>query len=231
VNEIGDEATTQGAQPEAAREACTEASQDGNREARQNGSRDDGIQAPRLALRSAGPEQTRHLGAALGRLLAASDVVLLTGELGAGKTAFTQGIGAGLGIAGVINSPTFTIVKEYDGRVRLYHFDLYRIEDPEELYALGFEEYFGGAGVAVVEWAERGEDDTGGAVWPASWIRIELRATAPEQRLIELSAVGERGHALLEAFARVALPLARPTPALEGNQRARQGASSAGESA
>jgi tRNA threonylcarbamoyladenosine biosynthesis protein TsaE len=159
---------------------------------------------PALRIHSASPEETRQLGAALGELLAAGDVVLLVGELGAGKTAFTQGIGAGLGVAGTINSPTFTIVKEYTGRLSLYHFDLYRIEESAELFALGFEEYFGGEGVAVIEWAERGEDDELGAAWPERWLRVKLRATGSHEREFDLTAAGPRGEELLAAFARAA---------------------------
>ena len=159
-----------------------------------------------LRLRSASVEQTRRLGATLGRLLQPGDVLLLEGELGAGKTALTQGIGAGLGVRSVINSPTFTILKEYTGRLPLYHFDLYRIESPEEVYALGFEDYFAGDGVCVVEWAERGEsEDTAHTPWPDDYLRIRLRAEGAaqvEDRLIEVTSVGPRGAALLAAWAR-----------------------------
>lgn len=152
-------------------------------------------------LRSGDPEETRRIGELLGRMLAAGDVVLLTGALGAGKTAFTQGIGAGLGVAETINSPTFTIVKEYAGRLPLHHFDLYRIDEPDELYSLGFEEYFGGDGVAVVEWAERGKDQHS-TIWPADWLRVTLRADAthPNQRMLDLAASGARGRKLLADF-------------------------------
>ena len=98
---------------------------------------------PGVALHSKSATDTHRLGALLGALLQPGDVVLLEGSLGAGKTALTQGIGAGMGVGGAINSPTFTLLKEYEGRLPLYHFDLYRIEDPEELFALGFEDYFG----------------------------------------------------------------------------------------
>jgi len=158
-----------------------------------------------LTLQSASAGETRRLGALLGGVLAAGDIVLLTGDLGAGKTAFTQGIGAGLGVADTINSPTFTILKEYAGRVPLYHFDLYRIEDPNELPALGFEDYFDGEGVCVVEWAERGEDGSGGdAAWPASWLRIEFQKVSSSERTLCCSAMGQRGRALLAEFLRVA---------------------------
>jgi tRNA threonylcarbamoyladenosine biosynthesis protein TsaE len=171
-------------------------------------------------LRSGSLEETQRLGAQLGRLLAAGDVVLLTGTLGAGKTAFTQGIGAGLGVRETVNSPTFMLVKEYAGRLPLYHFDLYRIEEPEELYALGFEEYFGGDGVAVVEWAERGEDARG-AVWPANWLRVALRAgvSRPTERTLDLSAQGARGQALLAEYLAAACESGLGSPARSADSK------------
>lgn len=155
-------------------------------------------------LRSASVIETRRLGQALGKLLIPGDIILLEGDLGAGKTALTQGIGKGLGVSVVINSPTFTILKEYTGRLPLYHFDLYRIDDPEEVYALGFEDYFTGDGVCVIEWAERGApEDTPDAPWPPSYLRIRMRAadgSARDERLIEATGVGQRGVDLLAAW-------------------------------
>lgn len=159
-----------------------------------------------IRLHSANLAQTHHLGQALDKLLVAGDVILLEGALGAGKTALTQGIGKGLGVAGVINSPTFTILKEYAGRLPLYHFDLYRIDDPDEVYALGFEDYFAGDGVCVIEWAERGMAADASAPWPSSYVRIHLRAENGAERsarVIEASGAGPRGMALLTAWARV----------------------------
>ncbi len=167
-----------------------------------------GNAAPATHLRSASVERTRHLGALLGGLLAPGDVLLLQGELGAGKTALTQGIGAGMGIHGVINSPTFTILKAYAGSLTLYHFDLYRIEDPEEVYSLGFEDYFSGDGVCVVEWAERGESAaTAAAPWPTSYLRVHMSAdtaASAEGRVIVVVGVGPRGAELQTAWARAA---------------------------
>lgn len=155
-----------------------------------------------VTLRSAGPDETRRLGVLLGELLRPGDVVLLQGPLGAGKTALTQGIAAGLGVRGTVNSPTFTILKEYEGRLPLHHFDLYRIEDPEELYALGFDEYFLGDGVSVVEWAERGETGEPGAEpWPASYVRIRIQPDGTEARMLTCTGGGARGAELALAFA------------------------------
>ncbi|HKS70610.1 MAG TPA: tRNA (adenosine(37)-N6)-threonylcarbamoyltransferase complex ATPase subunit type 1 TsaE, partial [Ktedonobacterales bacterium] len=158
-----------------------------------------------LVLRSASPEATHALGERLGHLLGSGDIVLLTGDLGAGKTALAQGIARGLGVAGPVSSPTFTILKEYEGRIPLYHFDLYRIEDPDELEALGFGDYFYGDGVSVVEWAERGEGGEGadgGAAWPEDALRIGIAAggPGPEEREMRLRAMGPRGEALLAAL-------------------------------
>ena len=155
---------------------------------------------PAVTLHSASASQTHRLGALLGGLLRPGDVVLLEGPLGAGKTALTQGIGAGLGVRETINSPTFTILKEYMGRLPLYHFDLYRIEDPEELFALGFEDYFGGEGVCVVEWADRGVAADGAMLWPASWLRIAIAADGGAKRALTCTSIGTRGEALLRAF-------------------------------
>src|SRR4051812_35178539 len=106
---------------------------------------------------TASPEETHALGAALGARLRAGDVVLLRGELGAGKTAFVQGLARGFGVpeSRRVASPTFTLVNEHAGRAPLYHIDLYRIEDPSDLEEIGMRDYFSGRGVAVVEWAER----------------------------------------------------------------------------
>lgn len=99
--------------------------------------------------------ETREFGLSLAKSLEKGDVVALIGDLGTGKTALTKYIAEGLGIKSTITSPTFTIVQEYhEGRLPLYHFDVYRIADPEEMYELGYEEYFYGDGVCIVEWAD-----------------------------------------------------------------------------
>jgi tRNA threonylcarbamoyladenosine biosynthesis protein TsaE len=161
---------------------------------------------PSYTLRSESAARTRVLGEKLGALLRPGDMLLLTGELGAGKTTLTQGIGVGLGVQAVINSPTFTLLKEYEGRLPLHHFDLYRLDSPDELYALGFDEYFQADGVSVVEWAERGEPDQPGELppWPESALRIAITASGPHSRLLRLSARGARGEQLARAWTRAA---------------------------
>ncbi len=102
-----------------------------------------------------GLEETNQFGIRLGKMLKSGDVVCLNGELGAGKTTLTKSIGLGLDVDDYITSPTFSLINEYDGRVPLYHFDVYRLENTEELYDLGFDEYFYGRGVSVIEWADK----------------------------------------------------------------------------
>ena len=100
-------------------------------------------------------EETYKIGEKMGKEAKAGDVICLIGDLGVGKTVFTQGFAAGLGIAGPVNSPTFTILQVYeDGRLPLYHFDVYRIADPEEMDEIGYEDCFYGEGVCLVEWSE-----------------------------------------------------------------------------
>ena len=102
------------------------------------------------------PAETRALGQRIAMQLQPGDTLLLYGDLGAGKSEFTRGIALGLGIEGSIASPSFTILNLYDeGRIPLYHFDWYRLQDAEELFELGMDEYLNGDGIAVVEWPNR----------------------------------------------------------------------------
>ena len=105
------------------------------------------------------PEQTELLGKKLAELLRPGDVIAYYGDLGAGKTAFTRGLAAGLGIREAVTSPTYTIVNEYlSGRMPLFHFDMYRLSSSEELFDIGWEDYLARGGVCAVEWSENGED-------------------------------------------------------------------------
>ncbi len=109
----------------------------------------------RSVYQSHSPEETYALGKRLGASCSPGQVYTLTGDLGAGKTLFAQGFAAGLGISEPVNSPTFTVLQEYDtGRYPFYHFDVYRIADPEEMEEVGWEDYIYGHGVSLIEWAE-----------------------------------------------------------------------------
>lgn len=108
-----------------------------------------------MVLESKSPEDTFQIGMRLGQLAKAGEVYPLTGDLGVGKTVFTQGFAKGLGIEEPVNSPTFTILQIYEGgRLPLYHFDVYRIGSVEEMDETGFEEYMTGEGVSLIEWAD-----------------------------------------------------------------------------
>jgi tRNA threonylcarbamoyladenosine biosynthesis protein TsaE len=121
-------------------------------------------------LETFGAQETAELGRRLGELLPAGTVIALKGDLGVGKTVFAQGLAAGLGITEPVNSPTFTILQEYrEGRLPLFHYDVYRIEDPEEMEEVGYLDSFYGEGISLVEWAERIED-----LLPPECIRIRI---------------------------------------------------------
>ena len=101
------------------------------------------------------PEETFEVGRKIGMNAKPGQIYTLTGDLGVGKTVFTQGVAAGLGITETVNSPTFTIIQEYeDGRLPFYHFDVYRIGDLEEMEEIGYDDYFFGQGICLIEWAE-----------------------------------------------------------------------------
>ena len=112
-----------------------------------------------MEYNSFSPEETFDIAKQLGEAAQAGDVICLNGDLGVGKTLFSQGFAKGLGIAESVNSPTFTIVQEYDdGRLPLYHFDVYRIDDPEEMEEVGFSDMIYGEGVCLIEWSNLIED-------------------------------------------------------------------------
>ena len=112
-----------------------------------------------MVFTSASPAETEAIGAALACRLMPGDVITYRGALGAGKTAFTRGLARGLGISEPVTSPTYTIVNEYlDGRLPLFHFDMYRLSDSDELFDLGWEDYLARNGVCAVEWSENVAD-------------------------------------------------------------------------
>ena len=130
---------------------------------------------------------TRAIGRALGRAAAPGAVLALSGELGAGKTQLAKGVASGLGVEGVVNSPTFVLMNEHAGRLRLFHIDAYRLEDPEEAMAAGLFDERQATGVAVVEWADRLGDRL-----PAERLELTLlpEADGSDRRQIRWRAVG-----------------------------------------
>lgn len=123
-----------------------------------------------MRIESFSRDDTFRLGVSLGEKAKKGEVYCLSGDLGAGKTVFTQGFAKGLGIEEAVCSPTFTIVQQYMGRLPLYHFDVYRISDIEEMEEIGYEEYFYGDGVCLIEWAELIEE-----LLPADRIKILIK--------------------------------------------------------
>ena len=107
-----------------------------------------------ITMESRSPKETELIGEEIGKNAKAGDIYCINGGLGVGKTYLSKGIAKGLGVKDVITSPTFTIVNEYEGRLPLYHFDVYRLEGEDDLYAIGADEYFFSGGVCIIEWAE-----------------------------------------------------------------------------
>lgn len=142
--------------------------------------------SPALDITTRAAEETRRLGRLVGEAAWAGELLLLEGELGAGKTCFIQGLALGLGIAERVVSPSFVLVREYRGRLLLYHIDLYRLE-MAEVADLGLEEYLEGDGVVAVEWAERGM-----AVFPADHLLIEMFILSENERRLRFSTGGGR---------------------------------------
>jgi len=128
--------------------------------------------------------ETVQVGEKMGRTLAPGAVVALYGDLGAGKTAFTRGLAKGLGIKMNVSSPTFTIVNEYPGDVPLFHFDMYRLNDEEELFDIGWDDYIRRSGVCVVEWSEK----VPGAFDPGV-ITVRIEVLGGDERCIDITPV------------------------------------------
>ena len=173
----------------------------------------------KLDIISHSSAQTQRLGVRLGELLRGGELILLDGQLGTGKTTFTQGLAQGMGITEVVSSPTFTLLKEYERREgqpvlmneqspgvaqqsiyaqvgpALYHFDLYRLDDPEEMLDLGFEDYFYGSGVSVVEWADKAE-----LLWPTERLYLRLQSLDETKRQLTFTATGAHYCELLQQF-------------------------------
>lgn len=140
--------------------------------------------------------QTQRFGARLGALARAGDVFCLEGELGSGKTCFTQGLGQGLGVAEAIHSPTFILANEHSGgRLMLYHLDVYRVRGAEEALGIGLDDYLFGEGVCVIEWAEKIRD-----ALPREHLWITFRHLDEKKRGMMVHASGARYEELLASF-------------------------------
>ena len=135
--------------------------------------------------------RTQELGERLGRVLAAGDCVALVGDLGAGKTAFVQGLARGLGVRGRVASPSFTIVNEHEGRVPLFHVDFYRLENAAELHNIGFDDYFARGGVVIVEWADRFPD-----ALPAGRLNVRFEILGGDTRKLHVDGPARLASAL-----------------------------------
>ena len=152
--------------------------------------------AAALEMVSHSPEETQRIGRLLGNKAQPGDVFLLAGPLGAGKTCLAQGIAWGLGVQEYARSPTFVLITRYQGRLTIHHVDLFRIDDPLEAQDLGLEEYLGGEGVCMVEWADRAPE-----LFPQESLWIELDyGDAESERRMRLHTKGIRHQALLQGL-------------------------------
>jgi len=156
-----------------------------------------------MRLRTKSAEATRELAGALAALLDAGDVLVLAGDLGAGKTTFTQGLAASLGVTTPVTSPTFTLVHEYAGRVPIVHIDVYRLEHLQEVHDLGFDELVGGDAVAIVEWG-----DILGPLLPPDRLQLTFEYEPDDEnaRLVTLAPHGVGWARRADALSRVVAP-------------------------
>lgn len=140
-------------------------------------------------LKTISPHETERVGALLGALLVPGDVICLYGDLGAGKTCFARGVARGLGVEEVVTSPTFTLINEYKGRLPIYHMDSYRLEGINDVEDIGYEEYFYGEGVTLLEWPERIKE-----ILPSERLNVYITPDEAEEncRNITLKGLGER---------------------------------------
>lgn len=142
------------------------------------------------------PEETWELAKKLAPILSEGDFINLSGDLGSGKTVFTKGLAEGLGISSPVTSPTFIILREYEGRLPLYHFDVYRLFSAEELEELGADEYFYGEGVSVVEWGDKVEE-----LLPDERLNVKiLRLVDDSFRRVEIIPYGDKWRQKVERW-------------------------------
>ena len=155
-----------------------------------------------LQVKSIGEGTTRRIGYHLGKIAPPGTALALSGELGAGKTVFAQGVGAGLGVKEMVNSPSYVLMNLYRGRLEFYHFDFYRLSEEEELLELGLEEYFYGEGLTLIEWADRFPH-----VLPTTRLEVEIRKDyrdVERSRLLIFQPRGELDSYFLEGLSKIA---------------------------
>jgi tRNA threonylcarbamoyladenosine biosynthesis protein TsaE len=151
-----------------------------------------------VTITSHTPAETEQIGSLLGSMLDKGDIIALSGELGAGKTTLVRGMARGIGLEeGEVASPSFTLVNEYEGQLRLFHIDLYRLEDEKELISIDYEEYLTADGVVVIEWADRIPQAI-----PHDALWIMLRYLKSEHREIALRGQGHRYKMMIEELQR-----------------------------
>lgn len=149
-----------------------------------------------IKVRVSSISETEQLGEIIGKVLEKGDIVCLTGDLGAGKTTMTKSIAKAIGVDDYVTSPSYTIINVYEGNLPFYHFDVYRINDVEELYEIGYEEYFFGDGVCVIEWAGMIEE-----IIPDDRIWVEItHGTENDERIITIDGKMDRWTDVLKDF-------------------------------
>jgi tRNA threonylcarbamoyladenosine biosynthesis protein TsaE len=144
------------------------------------------------------PEETKKLGKEVSKLVKPGDLLAFYGELGAGKTCFIQGISEGLKVKDYVTSPSFTIINEYQGKIPIYHFDVFRVSNIEEIIELGYEEYFYGEGLTVIECAEKIEN-----LLPKDHLKIEIKFKNSYERKISFIPQGNRFNIFLEDLIKI----------------------------
>ena len=140
-----------------------------------------------MTIISSCERETELAGARLARIMKPGGVAALYGGLGAGKTAFVRGMAEGLGIKAGVSSPTFTVVNEYPGRIPLFHFDMYRLSGPDELYGIGWDDYLERGGICAVEWSENVE-----AAFGADTVRVRIERTGDSDRRITIEGIDDQ---------------------------------------
>ena len=151
-----------------------------------------------LTIITKSPEETKNLGKEISKIIKPGDLLAFYGELGAGKTCFIQGISLGLEVKDYVTSPSFTIINEYQGKIPIYHFDLFRFDNAEEILELGYEEYFYGEGLIVIEWAEKIEQ-----FLPKEHLKIDIKFKDCYERTISFISQGDRFDKFLKELSKI----------------------------